>query len=221
MVTFKKNDHILHPMYGKGEILKVTAVNDKRSTLEVSFPEKGITKELNSLWVEANCTHLPYQKTAKPQFRDGIYREDPSLRTENFKIFPEENTEVSARQLQGLQYILSHVTPGIHLVQIERYAVVVLSPEEAQTDRQMEKAARVFMNRALNRHPDFGCIQLPDGGVVITMCDDHLWQFIPPAQVKRKASGEISLETMLCGRQALMDACSEKTMYAMIRSAAE
>ena len=219
MIPFRKLDQIMHPMYGIGDILKVTRVNEKRSTLEVFFPEKGITKSLNSQWVEENCTYQPYQKPSKPQFTKGVYQLDPTLSDGTWQVFWEQSASISALDRQGTQYILSHTTPGIHMVQIERYAVVVLSPEEADTDDQIEKAAQGYITSVLERHPDFGCIETPDGGVGITMAQDCLWQFIPPEAVKRKASGEVSLQTMLAGRQALMQACYQKQMYAILRSA--
>ena len=218
MVSFQKKDFIEHPSYGLGQILNVRSVNSSFSILEVDFPSAGIRKELNSQWVEKNCTYQSSVPEAKTQFQDGVYAEDPSLSQGSWRVFPEAKAQGSEELREGLQYLMKSILPGIHFVQIDRYAAVLLSADEGNTNAQIEKAARKHMTRVFRGHPDFGYVENEDGSLVLTMLDACLCLFLKPEFVKRDAKGSPSLQLLLWARNALMSACDEKKIYAIVRS---
>ena len=219
MSSFKKNDRIQHPTHGNGEIMEVTKVNDSLSILDVDFPANGVRKQLSSLWVQKNCQHIPYTPPEKPQFRNGEYITDPALSTDVWTVCTEKNTPMPDGIQRSLQFLLSHILPGVNFVLIGLYSAVVLLPEEGTTDRQIEQAAKKHMVGVFRQHPDFGAFENDDKSVVVTMRDDHLCIFLPPDQVDRKADGSLSLKTLLAGREILLSACADKKMYAIVRSA--
>lgn len=219
MIKFKKKDCIEHPMYGNGEIMKVNPVRDGFSILEVEFPQAGIQKQLNSQWVEKHCRHIPYRPPQKPQFRDGAYLPWEELSNQVWQVSREKDTPQSGQLREGLQYLLSAITPGVNFVQIGTCAAVVLWSEEGATPAKIEKAARKAMNGVFRVHPDFSCVETDDGGLVLLMLEDQLWQFVKPEQVQRKPDGRVSLQTLLEARMELMNACAARNMYAVAISA--
>ena len=221
MIPFKKKDRIEHPIYGEGVIKKITPVSQTLSLLLVYFQSGGFEKELNSQWVEQHCRHQRYVSEDAPVLKDGVYTENAALSDARWRVFPEQDVELTDALLAGWRYVLNNVTPGINLALIDQYAVVVLDLEEGATDKEIEKTARKHMTGMLRRHPDFGCILLDDGGLVITMYRECLWQFVPPADVSRDADGKISLKTMLTARAALMYACATGNLSAIVRGAPE
>ena len=216
MVKYKIKDTIEHPLYGTGEIAKVTEVHKALSVLTVKFPK--VTKELNAQWVESHCAHRPYIPPAQIKFKTGVYALREELSRGPWQVFAEEDALWTEEFQQGLSYILDHTTPGIHLAMIGPYAAVALTPEEGDTNPLLEKAAQKPMTQVFHRHPDFGCIETPDGGIVLTMLEDTLLLFVEPKLVQREDNGRISLSFLLECRHVLLNACYNKKLYALIRS---
>lgn len=223
MIEFKKKDVVIHPNYGVGVILAITPINDRLSALEVNFAEAGVCKEFNSQWVEKNCKYEPFvpqeklPKAPKPEFKDGIYYVCPELSSDSWKVSIEENCKVTEEFKEDLAYVMHNVTPGINLVLIGKAVVVTLLPEEGETDEEIEKAARKYMTKVFRNHPDFGCMDLQDGGLLVSMLDDRLWFFINPSHVRRKENGDVTFESLFLGRAVLMDRCRQKEMFAILR----
>lgn len=218
MAKYKERDTVEHPLYGTGEITKVTAIHSALSVLTVKFPT--VTKELNAQWVDAHCAHRPYIPPAKIKFKTGVYTPRADLSQGPWQVLSEADTLWTEPFRQGLAYILAHTTPGIHLAMLGPYTVAAIALEEGETAALLEKSAQKYMTRVFHRHPDFGCIETPDGGIVLTMLDDALWFFAEPQLVRREENGKVAPEFLLEARQTLLNACYNKRIYALIKSSA-
>ena len=223
MASFRKKDQIEHPNYGRGTILNVKKGSGTMLLLDVEFPDSGVRKQLSAQWVEQHCQHLPYvDEEKRPAFRDGTYTLDPALSGDSWQVYPEKDTPLTELVSQGLQYMLRHILPGVHFVVIGPYAAVLMYPEEASTDREMEKVARRHMERVFRQHPDFGCTENEDGSIVLTMRDAALCLFLPAHFVEKDPKrGGPTLKCLLQARNTLMSNCYEAKMYAIVRTATQ
>lgn len=221
MASFRKKDQIQHPTYGLGNILDIKKGSGSMLILDVDFPGCGIRKQLSALWVEQHCQHLtPRQAEAskKPSFRSGEYIPDPSLSNDVWQVYPEKNTPMSEQTCDSLRYLLRCIRPGINFVLIGPYAAVLMFPEEASSDQQIEKVAQKHMTGVFRQHPDFGSTENEDGSIVITMREAALCIFLPPEQIEKDTRGRPSLKCLLEGRNRLLEACDNAKMYAIVRT---
>ena len=217
MAVFHIKDTIEHPAYGTGTIVRVEAITEKISILHTEF--STMTKELNSQWVEAHCVHHPYAPPQKPAFTPGVYTKNEALSREKWEVWVEQNGELTDYAKTGISYVLDNVTPGIHLAMMNPHAMVALGLEEGESFAELEKSAAEYMRKVFHRHPDFGYIDLPDGGMVLTMLDERLWYFVEPKDVTRDEKG-IPLGQLIKTRQYLLNCCAALSLYAIVKSVA-
>lgn len=219
-MSFRRKDQINHPAYGTGEVRKVIGSGDY-AALEVYFPKTDTTRQLNAAWVTKNCAYIPYRPRKAPPspvFQTGVYRESPSLSASNRQVFTEQAAVWTDLHRQGLAYMMANAAPGIHFAMIGARALVMLEPEEGDTLQQLEQAAWGHITRTLGTHPDFGCVELEDGGFVLTMNRDRLWLLVPPEHTVRTPEDRITLENLLSARAVLLENCRRKQILAIVKS---
>lgn len=219
-MAFHRKDQIGHPSYGTGEVRKVAGTGDF-AVLTVYFAKSGTERQLNAAWVAKNCTHIPHRTRKpdpKPVFQPGDYREDPALSTPGRQVFVSQSAPWTDRHRQGLARLLTAAPPELHFAMIGIGALVLLEPEEGTTPAALERAAWGHVEKTLATHPDFGCLELADGGFVLTMNRDRLWLPVPPELANRTPEGKIPLETLLTARAVLLEDCHAKQIYAIVKS---
>ena len=217
MKTSKKKDIIEHPNYGHGVVKKVTATAGDYAILDIYFEQEDANRQLNSRWVEKTCKYVEYTPQQKPKFKDGIYSESAELSTESWQVYLEKDTVVDEKFKESLNYIMQQVKPDICFAVVGWNCIVLIEPKEAETTETFENTAKKYMTKVLRGHPDFGSMELADGGLAINMADESVWQFIPASDVKRKENGEIKLEILLATRYLLMANCDEKKILALAK----
>jgi hypothetical protein len=219
MSPFRKRDRLEHPVYGIGEIQKVTKISDSLSILDVYFPQSDTRKKLNAQWAAQCCKRISVvpENPGYTLFQDGTYVKDPDLSDDVWQVFSEQNTVWTEELRNGLQYLMRSIVPGINFVLIGPYTAVLLAHSEGTTDKQIEKAARKYMTAIFRSHPDFTCLESDDDRLVITMQDYHVCLYIPAETVAQSTISDMAFR--LNERTRLMEYCAEKRLYAIVRSA--
>ena len=204
-IVFRVNDNIIHPVFGKGIILKKKK-NGTFTALIVMFRDGNYNyrKTLNQEWVREHCE---YESGNRKLLRSTF--EEIKISDEHaFKYYQNKRYPLTDEMKKNLNLAISCFDPQISLIMIGTRVFIAVLPGEELTLKKMQeyvsrKCAAVFV-----RHPDFETSRVENKALLVIMAGN-----VFSAASMEEVGNMSDLAAGLTYREEIRNACDDEKIY--------
>lgn len=204
-IVFRVNDNIIHPVFGKGIILKKKK-SGTFTALTVMFRDGNYNyrKTLNQEWVREHCE---YEGRDRKLIRN-TFEEIKISGEHTFKCYQNQRYPLTDEMKKNMDLAISCFDPQISLIMIGTRVFIAVLPGEELTLKKMQeyvsrKCAAVFV-----RHPDFETSRVENKALLVIMAGNVF------SVASMEEVGNMSdLAAGLTYREEIRNACDDEKIY--------